>query len=91
MKKGILSATLFSVLSFLWIASTYARDLLTISGSTVTVTNDWVNAVRDSATSLLTTVFEILKFLPIIALIIWGFFVLNKIFGIVRSAWWGWK
>jgi hypothetical protein len=39
----------------------------------------------------LTTVFEILKFLPIIALIIWGFFVLNKIFGIVRSAWWGWK
>lgn len=82
--------------SAMWITamaiSQASANLLTISGSSVTVTPEWVTAVSNSATALLTTVFEILKFLPVISLIIWGFFVLNKIFSIVKGAWsGGWK
>lgn len=59
---------------------------LTISGSTVTVDSADLTSVSNSVNSLLTTSFETLKFLPYIALIIGGFYLLNKIFSVVKSA-----
>lgn len=72
--------------SVVWFMQQASAEMLSISGSQVTVTTEWVTKVNESATALLTTVFEILKFLPVIALIIWGFYLLNKIFWIVKSA-----
>ncbi len=91
MKKVLALATIGAWFVMAGISSTYAAALLTISGSSVEVTTDGVSAVNSSASALLTTAFEILKFLPVIALIIGWFFVLNKIFGIVKSAGGGWN
>lgn len=56
---------------------------LTSSGGVVTIDSADLTNVSDSIDNLLATVFEVLKLLPYVALIIGGFYLLDRLFGIL--------
>jgi len=44
-------------------------------------------AVENASSAYLTSAFEIVELLPYIAVIAWGFFLVNKLMGVIPSGW----
>lgn len=59
---------------------------LTVSNTGVTIEAGDLTAVSDANSAYLSSAFQIVQLLPYIAVIAWGFYVLNKLFGIIPTA-----
>jgi hypothetical protein len=56
--------------------------------STWLVLNSWYfTVITDANSAFLSTSFQVVKLLPYIAVIAWGFYLLNKVFGIIPRSW----
>jgi len=64
---------------------------LTVSNTGVTIDSADLVKVGDANSAYLSSAFQVVELLPYIAVIAGGFFVLNKLFGILPSANGGWK
>ena len=60
-----------------------SADALSSTGGVVTIESSDLANVDTSVNNLLATVFEVLKLLPYLALIIGGFYLLDRLFGIL--------
>lgn len=66
--------------SVIGVPGTYA---LTSTGGVISIEQTDLDNVDTSVNNLLASIFEVLKLLPYIALIIGGFYLLDKLFGIL--------
>lgn len=64
--------------------------ITTNSSWAVTVEAADVTQITSANNVFLTSAFEMLKFIPTIAALAAGFYILNKIFGLIPKSW-GWK
>lgn len=59
---------------------------LTVASTGVTIEAGDLTTINDANSAYLSSAFQVVELLPYIAVIAWGFYVLNKLFGIIPSA-----
>lgn len=59
---------------------------ITNSGWIMVVDSADITNVNTANSNFLSSAFEILKFVPTIAMVAWGFYVLNKIFSLIPGS-----
>lgn len=73
-----------------WLATSGVALLvawITNSGWIMTIDTADVTLVNTANSNFLQSAWEVIKFIPTLAMLAWGFYVLNKIFSFVPKAW----
>lgn len=60
---------------------------LVVTSSGVTLEATDISVLNDANTAYLSTVFQVVQLLPYIAVMAWGFYLINKLFGIIPTGW----
>lgn len=63
---------------------------LVVTASWVTVEASDISTLTDANSAYLSTVFQVVQFLPYLAVMAGWFFLINKIFSIIPGTGWGW-
>lgn len=60
---------------------------MVVANTWVTLETSDLSVITDANSAFLSTSFQVVKLLPYIAVIAWGFYLLNKVFGIIPRSW----